>query len=124
VNPTESFFLHELPAAIVRELPRFKGLYGTLAFSCGGKKYTVCLGNLEQPIVPGFLKTATVKLWFFGDAFDRFLQGELVSGKKNVMVQGDLAVLERFGRLLMPAASTLSVRYGARDPLADAETAA
>jgi hypothetical protein len=111
VNPTERFFASELPGAIVRELSKFRGLYGTLAFSCGGKKFTVCLGNLEKPIVPGFLKSAHVKLWFFGDAFDRFLEGELPQGKAHVKVQGDLDVLERFGRLLLPAASTLSVRF-------------
>ena len=111
MNPTEQFFTEQLPALIIKELARFRALHGTVAFSCGGHKFTLCLGDLDAPIVPGFLRSADVKVWFFGDAFERFLNGEAVSGKRNVRVEGDADVLERFGKLLMPAASSLSVRF-------------
>ncbi len=111
MTPTESFFTKDLPALIVRELSRFRSSRGTLAFSCAGEKFTLCLGDAAAPVVPGFLRSADVKLWFTGDAFERFLAGEIVPGQ--VRVQGDAEVLERFGRLLMPAASSLSVRFAA-----------
>ncbi|HEY4222598.1 MAG TPA: hypothetical protein VGO62_14685 [Myxococcota bacterium] len=110
MSPTEHFFATDLPTLIVKELPRFRMLRGTLAFSCAGKKFTVCLGEAAAPIVPGFLRTADVKLWFLGDSFDRFLAGE---PPPQVRIEGDVDVLERFGRLLLPAASSLSVRFAA-----------
>ena len=112
MTPTETFFERELPALIARELGRFRGLRGRLAFSCAGKKFTVCLGDVDAPVVPGFLRTADVKLWFFADAFDRFLAGADVGGK-DVRVEGDLDVLERFGRLLQTTSTSLSVRFAA-----------
>jgi hypothetical protein len=116
VTPTERFFLKDLPAAIVRELARFKGLHGSIAFSCGGRKFTVLLGDLEQPVIQGFLRSADVKLWFFDDAFERFLAGHSVLGKKSLKVQGDLDVLDRFGRFLQPADNKLSVRFATAQP--------
>jgi hypothetical protein len=112
VSPTERFFLSELPAAIVRDLARYRPLHGTLAFSCAGQKFTVCLGDLDAPVIPGFLRSADVKLWFFADGFERFLAGQELT-KKLVRLEGDAAVLERFGRFLMPASSSLSVRFAA-----------
>jgi hypothetical protein len=109
----EAFFQRDLPALIVRELARFRTLHGTLAFSCAGKKFTLCLGDLGSPVVPGFLRTADVKVWFFDDAFERFLAGEPLSRGRQLRVEGDPDVLERFGRFLMPAASSLSVRFAA-----------
>ena len=85
--------------------------WASAAKALGLRCQVSCLGNLDKPIVPGFLRSAHVKLWFFGDAFERFLAGELPAGKKELLVQGDLDVLERFGRLLLPAASALSVRF-------------
>ena len=110
MTAAERFFLQELPAAIIRDLQRFRLLSGTLAFSCAGEKYTVRLGDLDAPVILGFERAADVKVWFFGDAFERFIRGEKVSGKKHVMVQGDLDVLERFGRLLVTAQNAVSIR--------------
>ena len=114
MTDTERFFLKDLPAAIVREIPRFRSLSGSLAFSCGGKKFTVILGDLDAPVVAGFLRNADVKLWFFGDAFDRFLEGTLHDvTKRDMRVEGDLDVFARFGKFLQPVetANALSVRF-------------
>src|SRR5205823_15094206 len=110
VTPTERFFLKDFPTLVVQEIQRFRSLRGTIAFSCAGRKFTVCLGDLNAPVVAGFLRTADVKLWFFDDAFDRFLAGEKPA---RVRVEGDVDVLERFGRLLLPGSSSLMVRFAA-----------
>jgi hypothetical protein len=110
VTPAERFFSQDLPRKIVAELPRFALLAGSLAFSCAGQKFTVRLGDLDSPVLPGFDRRADVKLWFFGAAFDRWLAGE-AAGRRELRVEGDPAVLERFGRFLAPATSSLSVRF-------------
>jgi hypothetical protein len=116
MTPTSSaaeFFLRTLPTAIAQEPARFAALTGRLSFKCGDDAYVVDLGNVAAPVVVGFDKGADVRLWFFGDAFDRFLAGVPVVGKKDRIVLGDVTVLERFGRFLRPAPvqSSLSVRF-------------
>ncbi len=114
MSQTSDFFRRSLPAAIVAEPERFALLHGRLAFSCAGEKFTVALGDLDAPVVAGFDRGAEVKLWFFGDAFERFLCGEEVKGKQAVRVEGDAGVLDRLGLFLRPAkASGVSVRFGA-----------
>lgn len=112
MTTTESFFWVDLPAAIVRDLERFRHLHGTLAFSCAGRKFTVTLGDLHAPVIAGFLRTADVKLWFFADAFERFLAAEAIA-PRSVRLEGSAEVLERFGRFLQPSASPLSIRLAA-----------
>lgn len=111
MNPTESFFRSDLPRHIVADLARFQGLSGSIAFSCGGQKFTVVLGDLDAPVRDGFDRDASVRVWFFGDAFERFLNGEVLVGKKHRMVQGDADVLAAFGKFLQPAHNALSVRF-------------
>lgn len=107
-----AFFQQQLPTHIAGDLTRFSTLSGRIAFSCGGTKFTVQLGDLECPVVAGFDRTADVKVWFFGDAFERVLRAERLTGKRDRLVQGDLDVLAAFGRYLQPAANALSVRFG------------
>ena len=95
---------------VVQELTRFRAQQGTLAFSCAGKKFTVCLGDLNAPVVAGFLRNADVKLWFFDDGFEQFLAGRRPD---RVRGEGDVDVLERFGRLRLPGTSSLLVPFAA-----------
>jgi len=112
-TPVETFFLSTLPTAIAAEPARFAALTGRLSFRCGDACFIVDLGNVAAPVTAGFDRTADVRLWFFGDAFERFLAGVPLVGKKDRVVQGDAAVLERFGRFLRPAAvqTSVSVRF-------------
>lgn len=72
------FFFEAFPQLIVTAPQRFAGLSGVIAISVQGQgKFTVRLGNLEAPVVEGFDKKATAKLWFLGQAFSQFLDGTL-----------------------------------------------
>jgi hypothetical protein len=107
-----AFFLRQLPTLIVGDLNRFASLTGRVALSVGAAKFTVRLGDLEAPVVEGFDRAAEVKVWFFGDAFARFLAGAVLAGPRDVRVEGDREVLGRFGQLLSPARNALSIRCG------------
>lgn len=110
----ERFFFTLLPTLVHEQAAHFGGMSGRLAFHCAGDGYTVQLGNVTEPVVRGFDPRADVCVWFFGDAFDRFVCGEALVGKKDRVLKGDPAVLERFGALLQPSHSShssLSVRF-------------
>jgi hypothetical protein len=112
----ERFFFTLLPTLVHAQVAQFGGLSGRLSFHCAGDGYTVQLGNMAEPVVRGFDSRADVCVWFFGDAFERFVRGEALAGKKDRVLKGDPAVLQRFGALLQPAHSSLSVRVGAAPP--------
>jgi hypothetical protein len=107
----ERFFFTLLPTLVHEQAAHFGGMSGRLSFHCAGDGYTVQLGNVTEPVVRGFDPRADVCVWFFGDAFDRFVRGEALVGKKDRVLKGDPAVLERFGALLQPSHSSLSVRF-------------
>lgn len=105
-----SFFLSDLPRMLVAEPRRFADLRGVVAVSVqGGGKFTIRLGDLENPVAEGFDQKASVKLWFLGDTFERFLQGPLPSSMttRELILQGDGDVLESFGRFLSETAAVM-----------------
>jgi hypothetical protein len=112
LGDVRGFFFGQLPTLIAGELPRFATLSGRVAFSVGPEKFTVRLGDLERPVVEGFDRGAEVKVWFFGDAFARFLSGASLVGPRALRVEGDGEVLRRFGELLLPSRNALSIRCG------------
>ncbi len=114
MTPVETFFLAVLPTAIAADTSRFQSLSGRLSFKCGKEAFVVDLGNVAVPVTAGFDRTADVRLWFFNDAFERFVSGVPVIGKKDRIVEGNATVLERFGRFLRPAPvqNPLLVRLG------------
>jgi hypothetical protein len=111
MDSTQRFFWQEVPAMIARQPQAFAMLFGSIAFSCAGHKATLRLGNVTQPIVAGFDRRASLRVWFFGDAFSRFLAGQHMDGKHDHMHQGDTTVLSRFGLFLSAGHSALSVRF-------------
>jgi hypothetical protein len=111
MDRTERFFWHDVPAMIAREPQAFQALSGSIAFSCGGKKVTLMLGDVEQPVVAGFDRTASLRLWFFKDAFERFLDGAPLQDRRDHLHQGDASVLSRLGRFLSAGQNPLSVRF-------------
>lgn len=108
-----AFFSKDFIALIVRDPARYRLATGSLAFRVMGEgEWTVRLGDLEAPVEPIFDRNADLKLWFFGDAFQRFLDATLPSppSTRQLLLRGDLAVLARFGRLFTPAQSIQSTR--------------
>ena len=95
----EAFFQKKFPTLVSMRLDRFSRLTGALAFSCGGEKWTIRMGYLDVPVAPIFERQADVKLWFKPGAFERFVAGERPRAGE-LRIQGDPAVLERFGRFL------------------------
>lgn len=107
----------DLVVHLVAAIPaRWAALHGSLAVSvqAGGatRKATLRLGDLDRPVEDGFDRRATAKLWFLGDAFDRFLDGTLPAkpSTREVIVGGDPAVLEAFGRFLQEGAAVLRLK--------------
>ncbi|MBK6687011.1 MAG: hypothetical protein IPG45_21265 [Deltaproteobacteria bacterium] len=108
----QEFFSKDLIGLIVKQPSRFGAARGTLAFKVKGEgAWTVRLGDLQEPVHEGFARDADVKIWFLGDAFRRFLDGTLASRPtaREVILNGDPGVLERFGRLLQSGNDSLSI---------------
>lgn len=99
MNLAERFFEVQLPKMIVRRAGVFSYLRGTLHFRSPHGRWTVRLGDFDNPIERGVQWGADVSLWFFGPGFSLFLEGD--EGAEQFMaVRGDVSVLEQFGRLL------------------------
>jgi hypothetical protein len=112
----ERFFSVRLPRHIADNVEKFAAQQGTVAFHVRGKgRWTVRMGNLEEPVVPGLADDAELTLWFSPDAFEGFVKGSLdVAGsleRNEIAFDGDAALLERFGLLLTPATTALGTRF-------------
>ena len=113
----QSFFFTSLPQLIIAAPRRFAGLRGVLAVSVQGQgKFTVRLGDLDSPVVAGFDKKASAKLWFLGDTFDQFLSGELPAQTttRQLIKGGDADVIDGFGRFLSETAAVLRLKKPGR----------
>jgi hypothetical protein len=82
----------------------------------GAGKFTVRLGDLTSPVSEGFDRAATAKLWFLGDAFERFLGGTLPpdAPTRELIKSGDGDVLAGFGQFLSESAAILRLQKPSR----------
>ena len=112
------FFDVVIPSAVVRDVERFICMHGSIAFKVvGAGAWTLRLGDLEQPVSPGFNARAELKLWFTERGFERFLSGQGKAGRmvydRDVAYDGDRNLLQDLGLLLTPGDTPLGTRLAA-----------
>ncbi len=111
------FFFEAFPQLVVAAPQRFAALRGVVAVSVQGQgKFTVRLGDLDAPVVEGFDKKATAKLWFLGQTFSQFLDGTLppTTTTRQLIKGGDGDVLQGFGQFLSETAAVLRLKKPGR----------
>jgi hypothetical protein len=108
----EHFFLHLLPAMMVRNCEELISQPGILCFSIGAtQRWTIEFGSLE-PVVRGAREECDLFLKFTPGAFGAFVSGTLdfsdAFAKREVSAAGtEYELLERFGRVLSPPSQRL-----------------
>ena len=113
----QRFFKVGLPAMVAERLEKFATMSGVLTVNVKGSgKWTVRLGNLEQPVSEGDDPAADLRLWISAHALEAWLDGRLDVTRAledgHVAAKGDLNVLEHLGFLLQPPGSPLATRLG------------
>ena len=111
------FFLEALPQLIVAAPQRFASLSGTVAVSVKDQgKFTVHLGDLAAPVVEGFARDASAKLWFLDGSFSEFLDGTLPAQvtTRRLIMSGDGDAVARFGQFLSETAAVLRLKKPGR----------
>ncbi len=104
------FFERRLPLLAASEVRALLGSRGSLAFQIGRDAWSFSFGDPE-PVRRGALADADLHLTFSSAAFEAFIEGTLdvgaAVGRGEIRAQGELPLLERFGKLLQQGPQAL-----------------
>lgn len=107
---TREFFERRLPLLAASEARALLGSRGSLAFQVERDAWAFSFGDPE-PVRRGALADADLLLTFSSAAFEAFLDGSLqiedAVGRGEIRAQGEISLLERFGKLLQQGQQAL-----------------
>lgn len=111
------FFESAIPYFICQSLEAFMASKGIIHFSIDGQgSWTVALGNIEEPITRGLVGKPDLVVWYSDAAFAAFLDGTMdaraVIKSGDFSARGDVQLLEKLGRLLLPNRAPIGIRVG------------
>lgn len=111
------FFESAIPYFICQSLEAFMASKGIIHFSIEGQgSWTVSLGNIEEPIARGLVGSPDLAVWYSEAAFAAFLDGTMdaraVIRSGDFSARGNVQLLEKLGRLMLPANGMMKVRVG------------
>jgi putative sterol carrier protein len=102
----DQWFQKTLPALLVSRFDDFLAVSGSISFKVGDGAWTLNFGDVENPVAPGAIPDADLRLKFAPAAFAQFVEGTLdpvaAIGRGDVKASGDLELLATLATLMMP----------------------